>query len=230
MRRPAAAWKRLGREARGAPAPIVILSGGGGAAEVEGPHWLRRPAAAESVSRLGSVQRFPGAPTRTKSTFDLPKSGSQGSMDKYVHRPCFLFFVYLYVRLTKPPQIAGSAGRRIAGPAVGVRLAAVFRPAAIGAGFVRLAVGWTCPRPAGEALARRRPGQNPLSLEGGITGNRPPWSKPAFTGGKPPRSARKCAPPRGRALRPTGKTPARETAPGHVVKTGVFCTYSEGAF
>ena len=78
--------------------------------------------------------------------------------------------------------------------------------------------------------ARRRLGQNPRSLEGGITESRPLWSKRAFTGGKPPRLTRKPAPPAVQALRSCDKTPAQEAALERVVKTGVFCTYSESMF
>ena len=272
-------------------------------------------------------------------------------MGRSAHRPCSLCFAHLRVRLTKPPQIAGQTGRGSARPAAGVLLAAAPRPAAIGAGFARLAAGRTRLRPAdargrrsrgrrraaghesrlgkgpeapkgkkwsripvGEgcgppfprfhpsptgirdhfstpegapaprqevgarrcrrararqlagargsgarpacgrrqepaptaagraacgpgarsggpsARVRRRPGQNTLSLEGGIMENRPPWSKPASTGGKPPRSTRKPAPPAARAFPALYKTPVQEAVLSRVVKTGVFCTYSEGGF
>ena len=57
----------------------------------------------------GCVRIFrPAAPARRESASDLRKSGSQGAMDIPVHRPCCLWFVHLRVRLTKPPQIAGT--------------------------------------------------------------------------------------------------------------------------
>ena len=49
-------------------------------------------------------------PARMESASDLGKSGSQGSMNNYVHRPCFPWFAHLRVRLTKPPQIAAAHG------------------------------------------------------------------------------------------------------------------------
>ena len=79
-------------------------------------------------------------------------------------------------------------------------------------------------------LAECGRGQNSRSLEGGITENAPLWSKPAFTGGKRRGTAANSRPrvacPRGGC----GKTPVQEAASGGVVKTCVFCTYSEGQF
>ena len=79
----------------------------------------------------------------------LRKSGSQGSMGRCAHRPFCLWFALLRVRLTKPPQIAGQAGWGSAATAGFGGLAGALRPAAIGAGFVRLAAGRRCFRPVG---------------------------------------------------------------------------------
>ena len=79
---------------------------------------------------------------------DPSKSGSQGPMGKRAHRPVCLWFVHQRVRLTKPPQIAGAPR---AGSVLRPRLACGSRPprpAAIGAGFVRLATGRARIRPA----------------------------------------------------------------------------------
>ena len=213
-RRPAAAWKRPGRDARGSSnrprrrsCPYVILSGGREAPGVEGPHRTRRPAAAwkrlgwddchpERRARSARSRRTspdakacsgveapwpgrarvfrPAAPARRESASDPRKSGTQGSMGRYAHRPCCLWFVLLHVRLTKPPQIAvtGEVGVRCAcGRRAGrCRL----RPAAIGAGFVRLVAGCGSVRPAGargctsRKRARRRVRPQPARAEPGL--------------------------------------------------------------
>ena len=80
-------------------------------------------------------------------------------MGRCAHRPCCLWFVHLHVRLTKPPQTAVRAGWSPAAPTRRLQAAAVLRPAAIDAGFVRLAAGRTRIRPAGARglTGRRRP-------------------------------------------------------------------------
>ena len=80
-------------------------------------------------------------------------------MGRYAHRPACLWFDNLYVRLTNPPQIARAHGLRRAAPAASVRVAAVRRPAAIGAGFVRPAAGRKRIRPE-SARRRRRAGRH----------------------------------------------------------------------
>ena len=80
---------------------------------------------------------------------DLRKSGRQGSMGRYAHRPCCLWFALPRVRLTKPPQIAGACEllpRCVCGLRAGRSYS---RPAAIGAGFMRLVAGCGYVRPAG---------------------------------------------------------------------------------
>ena len=65
----------------------------------------------------------PAALARPESASDPRKSGSQGSMGRYAHRPSCPWFVHLRVRLTKPPQIAGLAGWSSAALAAGTRAA-----------------------------------------------------------------------------------------------------------
>ena len=145
MRRPAAAWKRLGRDdchperrrrsrRSRRTSPDAEACGG-----VEAP-------------RLECARVFrPSAPARQESASDLRKSGSQGSMGRCAHRPSGLWFAHQRLRLTKPTQIAGACGlvpRRACGGRSG---RARLWSAAIGAGFVRLASGRrarpTCGRP-----------------------------------------------------------------------------------
>ena len=78
------------------------------------------------------------------------KSGSQGSMDRCAHRPCWRFFVNLRVRLTKPPQIAGRTGRSLAANADFDGLA----PPSDLRRLVQVSCGW--PR-VGRALDLRAP-------------------------------------------------------------------------
>ena len=168
------------------------------------PHssdWCRFRAAGRRSDALSTCRRNVGVPAGgAPASSSSPRGGAMMSQE-----PCDIL-PFRGHSSAKRHDVAGRAARRRAG-------APVHR--------------W---RPVAERPPRRRPGQNPPSLEGGITENRPPWSKPAFTGGKPPHSTRKPAAPHGRTLRPSGKTPAQEAALGCMVKTGVFCTYSEGGF
>ena len=80
------------------------------------------------------------------------------------------------------------------------------------------------------AALHRTCGQNSCSLEGGVTENAPPWSKPAFTGGKPLGSPAIFWRRDVRACYACCKAPVQEIVPRSVVKTRVFCTYSESRF
>ena len=76
-------------------------------------------------------------------------------MGRCAHRPCSPWFVHKQVRLTKPPQIAElDAVGRPPHPRHAFRLRPHPRPLAIGAGFVRLAAGRACLRPAGARRGR----------------------------------------------------------------------------
>ena len=68
------------------------------------------------------------------------KSGGQGPMDVYVHRPACLWCVHLRVRLTKPPQIARACGSGARCSRCGRTGCVRRRPAAIGAGFCAAAM------------------------------------------------------------------------------------------
>ena len=152
-------------------APIVILSGGRGAPEVEGSHRMQKACGGVEAPWPGCARGFrPAAPARLESASDLRKSGSQGSMGRCAHRPYAPFFADQRVRLTKPPQVAAAGGpspRRTCRPRVA---GTTPRPAAIGAGFVRLASGRTRTRPAGA-----RVGSAPdLQAPAGAQARRPP--------------------------------------------------------
>ena len=144
-RRPAAAWKRPGRDdchperrARSArsrrTSPDAEACG-----SVEAP-WP------------GCARVFrPAAPARPESASDPRKSGTQGSMGRYAHRPSCLWFGHLRVRLTKPPQIAMSL--RV-GPSPGPQQACELRARADPRRLVQVSCGW--PR-----VARDRPAGAP---------------------------------------------------------------------
>ena len=127
----------------------------------------RTPPVAEArggaeAPRPGCARVFrPAAPKELESTSDLRKSGGQGSMGKNAHRPCCLWFVYLRVRLTKPPQIAMLPGWGSTAPA-GARIPQA-RPgpqrfAQVSCGWPRVGRALTCGRLAGCAAceAHRR--------------------------------------------------------------------------
>ena len=85
-------------------------------------------------------------------------------------------------------------------------------------------------RPVAAVSPQRALGQNSCSPEGGITESALLWSKPVFTGGKSRGSAANFCSRAARTCVDRSKTPAQKTASRSVVKTCVFCTYSESQF
>ena len=174
------------------------------------------------VSGLGGARRPAGARRRAKAPArlrrglvlagrDPRKSGGQGPMGRYAHRSCCLWFYDLRVRLTKPPRIAGLAGWGLVAPAAGARAAGRTRPAAIGAGFVRLAAGRTHVRPAGARGWRAR--KNAIPVQKARSGNEgtPLDAGAASTAG--PRSGKTPARPPGGRLRGVKPPPPAPEAP-----------------
>ena len=133
---------------------LVILSVASlRASGVEGSRWRQRLAAAIGLPRSGCARPRPGASTRSGKACGLRKP-RHSRVDEQLCSSTLLSMVRpparspcetstnRRVRKQRPGQVRGEhAGR--GRPC----------PAAIGGGFVRLAAGWTCPRPA---CARRR--------------------------------------------------------------------------
>ena len=129
-------------------------------------------------------------------------------MGRCAHRPGGLWFCDLRVRLTKPPQIAEECGLGVRAVRGGHSGCGHPAPAAIGAGFVRLAAGCSRVRPAGIRGRKRRDGSSVRPLCGRKRSR--PAETPALKGrwaGMPIDPAVHGSPTCGFALRNLHKSP-----------------------
>ena len=127
------------------------------------------------IPGLGDALRPPEARRRTRAPRRLRcrlfneiatrrNLGTQGSMGRYAHRPCCPWFELQRVRLTKPPQIAGTCGlwarrgRRDGAPAAAADLRRLVQ---VSCGWQRVGSATDLRAPALRSASRRRAARLP---------------------------------------------------------------------